>query len=152
MKIILTQDVPRIGVKGTLHDLSTSYAMNSFVNKGLARIATAKDEKQILDKEAKKKEEAAKKQDKYIEVFTKIEKESSTNPIILNKKVDEKGNFYAKISGQDILDVIFSVAKVSINESQIITDLHNIKTVGDYEIILNINNRKYKIHINVVSL
>lgn len=151
MKIILTQDVPRVGVKGSIHDLAQAYAMNSFINKGLARLATPQDEKRLKEKEEKRKEEKEKSADKFIEVFLKLEKESKLNPLEIKKKTDDKGHFYAKFSNHDVVDVIFSKAKISINESQIITKVHDITTLGEHEVELSVNNKKYKILVKIVK-
>ena len=151
MKIILTQNVPRIGVKGQILDVTQVYAMNAFVNKGLARLATANDEKLIKNKEDKKREVKENESDKSSQLFSKLEKDSAENAFTIKKKIDSKGNFYAKLSKQDIENVIFEKAKISINESQIVSDTHSITKVGDYNIDLKVNNKKYKILVKIVK-
>ena len=151
MKIILTQNVPRIGVKGQILDVTQVYAMNAFVNKGLARPATANDEKLILDKENKKREVKENESDKSSQLFSKLEKDSAESAFVIKKKIDAKGNFYAKLSKQDIENVIFEKAKISINESQIISDTQSITKVGECSIELKVNNKKYKILVKIVK-
>ncbi len=151
MKIILLKDVPRIGVKGAILDLAPAYAMNSFVNKSLARLATNNDEKLLREKEDKKKEIKEGEKDKYIKIFSELERESVAKPFVIKKKVDNKNHFYAKFSKQDVLNIVFEKAKVSISESQIVSDLQNINQVGDYDIDLNVNNKKYKILVKIVK-
>ena len=151
MKIILTQDVPRIGVKGVILDFASPYAMNSFVNKGLARLATANDEKRVMEKVEKRKEGKEQEKDKYIQVFSKLEKDTGVNPLVIKKKVDEKGHFYAKFSKHDVVEAVFAASKVSINESQIISEVQNITAISDQTIELNINNRKYKVLVKITK-
>lgn len=151
MKIILLKDVPRIGNKGTIHDFASIYAMNAFVNKGIARIATAQDEKLAKEKEEKRKSEKENISDKYRSTFLNLEKDSKENPIIIKKKVDDKGHFYAKFSKHELVDTLFSLLKISINENQIITDIHSVTTLGDHEVELSINNKKYIVRVNIVK-
>ena len=151
MKIILTQNVPRIGVKGQILDMTQVYAMNAFVNKGLARLATVNDEKLIKNKEDKKREVKENESDKSSQLFSKLEKDSAENAFVIKKKIDAKGNFYAKLSKQDIENVIFEKAIISINESQIFSDTQSIIKVGEYGIELKVNNKKYKILIKIVK-
>lgn len=151
MKIILLKDIPRIGVKGAILDLATAYAMNSFVNKGLARMATNNDEKLAKEKVDKKKEVKDNEKDKSIQIFSKIEKDTNTAPLIIKKNIDDKGHFYAKLSKHDIVDAVFEVFKVSISESQISSDLSAIKSIGDYALELNASNKKYKILVKIIK-
>ena len=151
MKIILLKDVPRVGVKGSIHDLAQAYAMNSFVSKGLAKIATVQDEKSLKLKEEKKKEDKAKEQDKYIEVFSSLEKSTRDKPIEIKKKIDSKGHFYAKVSAAELVEAIFKLIKVSINERQIVNDLLDMQSLGLHEVVLSVNNRKYKILVKIVA-
>lgn len=145
MKIFLLADVPRIGSKGDIIDLTQVYAMNSFVSKGLARLATSNDEKVKLEKEKNKKESKAKEADKSIELMQRVEKQI----LQIKKKVDTKGHLYSKVDQDDIVDAIFKVEKVSISSKAIIMD--KISSLGEFVVEANVNNKKYKIKIKVVK-
>ncbi len=149
MKIILLKDIPRIGQKGQILDLANAYAMNSFVNKGLAKIATDKDEKNFKERELKRQKEKLEQSDKFISIFTTLEKDSNNSPLKIIKKVDEKGHFYAKLSKGDICDAVYNKTNISIKEDQIKTDTHNIISLGVYEIEIIVNNRKYKVLVKI---
>ncbi len=145
MKILLLQDVPRVGNKGQIIDVAQAYAMNSFVNKKLARIATLADEKNIKIKEEIIKERKEIEQDKFFKTFTMLEKEVFT----FVKKVDEKGHLYAKLSTLEMTDAIYEKGKLSISEKQII--MPEIHKLGDYEAIVTVNAKKYTLKIKVVK-
>lgn len=145
MKVILTKDLPRVGVKGQVLDVSDAYAMNVIIGKGNGVRATEQMIKSLKLKEEQKKQEKEKQVDKYREVFEDI----SEIGITLKKKVDEKGNLYAKLSVHDIVDAVFALKKISINEKQVhVPDMH---TLGETEMVLENNNKKYKVKVNIVK-
>jgi ribosomal protein L9 len=124
MKIILLKDVPRIGQKNQILDLPNNYAMNSFVNKGLAKIATAAEIKKIEEQNKNKLLAKELETDKSMAIFLKLEK-------------------------QDVADLIFSIEKISINPKQI--DMLDIKTLGEYVCTVTANNKKYNLNLKVVK-
>lgn len=144
MKILLLKDVPRVGSKGQIVDLAQAYAMNSFVNKGLARMATVADEKSIKIREEIKIEKKKEELDKYRKTFLEIAKES----INFKEKVDEKNHLYKKINKDNIVDYIYKKYKISINEKQIKTDV-NINQIGSYDIVINNNNIDYNVVVKI---
>jgi large subunit ribosomal protein L9 len=139
MKILLLKDVPRVGNKGQIIEVSDAYGMNAFVNKGVAKIANAGDAKAIEKKEKEKKEKKEQEIDKSIEIFKRLEKDV----FIFNKKVDNKNHFYAKLSKLEIVDAIFEKEKISISEKQI--EMPEIVTPGTYDVKVTVNNKSYKL-------
>jgi large subunit ribosomal protein L9 len=144
MKILLLKDVPRVGNKGQILEVSDSYGLNAFVNKGLAKIATVGDAKIIAKKESEKKAKKENELDKNIEVFKRLEKEV----FLFNKKVDAKGHLYAKLSKLEIIDMIFEKEKISISEKQI--NMPEINGLGSYAAEVTVNTKKYKLVVKVV--
>lgn len=143
MKILLLKDVPRVGNRGQIVEVSDAYGMNAFVNKGLARIANTGDEKAIEKKNQIRKENKEKELDKSIEIFKRLEKDS----FVFKKKVDDKGRLYAKLSKLEIIDMIFLKEKISISEKQI--NMEEINACGSYDIEVTVNIKKYKLVVKV---
>lgn len=143
MKIILLQDIPRIGVKGDIKDLAPAYALNSFINKGLARIATIKDEQIKKQKEENRKNKKEEELDKSIVIFKRLEKEV----LIFKKKVDSKGHLYAKLSKQEIVDSIFAKEKISINDKQV--NMREINTLGTHNVEIVVGVKKYNLVVKI---
>lgn len=145
MKILLLKDVPRVGHKGQVLDVSDAYGMNAFVNKGLGKIATPQDIKQLEVKAKKKQEDKDKENDKYLSLYQEIVKTG----LIINKKVDDKGRLYAKLSAHDIVDAIFAEFKVSLNEKQIsVPEMHEL---GECEVVLKNNGKDFKVKVGLVK-
>lgn len=76
MKVILKQDVKKVGKKGEIVDVSDGYARNFLIARGLAVAETKKsleilgEEKKIEAAEEKKREEAARKTAEELEKMT----------------------------------------------------------------------------------
>ena len=143
MKILLLKDVPRVGNRGQIIEVSDAYGMNAFVNKGLARIANTGDAKAIEKKNQIKKESKEKELDKSIEIFKRLEKDT----FVFKKIVDDKGRLYAKLSKLEITDMIFEKEKISIAEKQI--NMEEINACGSYNIEVTANTKKYKLVVKV---
>jgi large subunit ribosomal protein L9 len=145
MKIFLLKDVPRVGSKGDILDVAQAYGMNSFVNKGLARIATANDEKVKSQKEEIRKQKKEMEMDQSVAIMRKLE----NLVLVIKKKVDNKSNLYSKVDEDDVVDAIYDAINVSISNKAIV--MQKIMTLGDYEVVATANGKKYKLQIKVVK-
>jgi large subunit ribosomal protein L9 len=145
MKILLTQDIPRVGSKGDIIEVAQSYGMNAFVSKGLARIATSNDEKMKAQKEQNRKEKKEVENDKSVEIMRKLEK----SELIIKKKIDAKGHLYSKISVSDVVDAAYTSDGISLNPKSL--NLEKIETLGDYIVEANVNAKRYKLKVKVVK-
>jgi len=76
MKVILLQDVKKIGKKGELKDVADGYARNFLLAKGLADIATPTIVSKVRQDEAKKKAASAVEREKLMKIAADIKKET----------------------------------------------------------------------------
>jgi large subunit ribosomal protein L9 len=144
MKVMLTVDVQRVGHKGDILEFSDAYAQNVIINK---RVGVRATEQMIKNAAQKiKQKEIAKEyaKDKSREILDKV----SAEKIIIKKKIDEKGNLYAKLSTKDVTDYIFSTHKVDLDPRQL--SIPEVTTLGEYEGEIKNKDRKYKLKISVV--
>lgn len=145
MKIMLTVDVQRVGHKGDILEFSDAYAQNVIINKKVGVRAT----EQMIKNSAQKikQKEIAKEyaKDKSREILDKVTAEK----IIIHKKIDDKGNLYAKLSTKDITDYIFSVHKVDLDPRQL--TIPDVNTLGEYEGEIKNKDRKYKLKISITA-
>lgn len=142
VKVILNKDVSRIGQKGDILELAPSYAQNVLINKGLAVIATPSLIKKLEDDKLKKKEAVVLATNDAIAKLAQIEKDGLS---FINKKVNDRGQLYAKITEKDIVDYIFTKYRFEINTKQIVLE-DSIEYKGDYFIKINLsqNNKIIK--------
>lgn len=145
MKVLLTSDVPRVGHKGQILDVSDAYGTNVIINKKLGVRATEQIVNAQKQKEKIKQEAKEKANDVFISLFESIAKKGLT----IHKKGDEKGHLYAKVSARDIIDAVYEDTKVSISDKQV--EMGNIEQVGEYEVVLVHNQKKYKVKLSVLA-
>ncbi len=144
MKVMLTVDVQRVGHKGDILEFSDAYAQNVIINKKVGVRATEQMIKNAAQKIKQKEIAKEYAKDKSREILDKV----SAEKIIIHKKIDEKGNLYAKLSTKDITDCIFSIHKIDLDPRQL--TIPDVTTLGEYEGEIKNKDRKYKLKISVI--
>lgn len=145
MKVILLKDIAKIGKRGEVKDVPEGYAINVLIKKEMAVMATPAELmkwKQKADSQNYKKELAT---NTFVQLLDKIRHEKI---VISGKKADQKGQLFAAIHENDIVDAIFAVTKLSVDPKQIVIIGH-IKTLGKHTVEIKQGDRKEKIDIEV---
>ncbi len=145
MKVILLKDISKIGKRGEVKEVADGYAVNVLIKKEMALMATPAELmkwKQKADSQNHKKELAT---NTFVQLIDKIRHEKV---IITGKKADQKGQLFAAIHADDIVDAIFSVTKLSVDPKQIIITGH-IKTLGMHTVEIKQGDKKEKISFEV---
>ncbi|ONI43392.1 50S ribosomal protein L9 [Candidatus Epulonipiscioides gigas] len=115
MKVILTQDVKKVGKKGDILEVKDGYARNALLPKGLAIEANAVNlNKNKLDKklEDKKKQEE-------LELAQSIEAIINDKKIRIGIKTGEGGKVFGSITTKEIADSINEAFDVKIDKKKI---------------------------------
>ena len=138
MKILLLDNVRKIGQKGEVVEVSDGYARNFLIKKGLGKPAIGGNLKTIKNIQQKKeaKKEAEKK--KLEELYKKINKKT----FILKQKVSEKGHLFGGVHKKDIADLFGG------NQNMILLE-KDIKEVGEYDLKIKLGELKAKITLIV---
>ncbi len=145
MKVILLKDIAKIGKRGEVKDVPEGYAINVLIKKEMAVMATQAELmkwKQKADSQNYKKELAT---NTFVQLLDKIRHEKI---VISGKKADQKGQLFAAIHENDIVDAIFAVTKLSVDPKQIVIADY-IKTLGKHTVEIKQGDRKEKIEIEV---
>ena len=128
MKVILLQDVDKVGKKYDVKEIKDGYARNFLIPKDLVKIANAKNMKWL---ESQKQTKAAQAE----EDLQKVETRASAidgQEIIISVKVGDKDQLFESITAQKISDKIKELGIV-INASQIELDAP-IKELGEFPV------------------
>ena len=150
MKIILLEDVEKVGEAGDIKEVSDGYARNFLFPQKLAELATAENIQKI---EAEKIRQAKVAEQDLI--FTeKIADQLNGTEIELAAKVNEAGKLYAGVQKKEIIEALREL-KFPVPENlddKMIELSEHIKTLGEHtakiifapneEIILKVEVRK----------
>ena len=128
MKVILLQDVKKIGKKGDVIEASDGYARNFLFPKKLAQEATEAN-LHILNN---KKENDRKQKLAEIEAAQKLANELKGKEITIKAKTGENGKLFGAITSKDVAELIKTQYKVEIDKKKIVMD--TIKLAGGYDI------------------
>lgn len=128
MKVILQQEVPKLGHAGDIKEVSDGFARNFLIPRDLALPATPQTIKaHQVQLKAKAEHETAER--KHFEDLAEKLKSTELNFKI---KVGEKGQPFGSVSVQDIME---ELAKEGIKiEKQWIELEHGIKTTGEHSV------------------
>lgn len=133
MKIILLEDVKKLGHKGEIVDVSDGYARNFIIPKKLGVEATQAHMAQLQTQLDKMKRD----EELRIEEAKKVAKELEGKQITLFIKAGENGRTFGSVTSKEIADEIKNAFNYEIDKKKI--DLEEaIKAVGKYEVVLKI--------------
>ncbi|OGF21192.1 50S ribosomal protein L9 [Candidatus Falkowbacteria bacterium RIFOXYB2_FULL_38_15] len=146
MKVILLQNVDKIGKRGEIKEVSPGYFRNFLIPRNLAILAT---DEAISDLEKRKKsgaERVAKEEKK----FQKIVKKINGLEILIKTKAGEEGKLYGSVTKGDI------VAKIKEKGFEMEPDFvvldQPIKKIGNYTIVIKLKHGKQaKIYLKVLE-
>ena len=138
MKVILLDNVRKIGQKGEIVEVSDGYARNFLIKKGLGKPAVGGNLKIAENKQKKKEAEKEAQRKKNEELFKKINKKT----FVLKQKASEKGHLFGAVHKKDIANLFGG-------EEKNIQLEHDIKEIGEYPVKVKLGDLKAKITLIV---
>lgn len=128
MKVILTEDVPNLGKKGSVANVSDGYARNYLFPKNLA-VEANKANMDKLNKEKAAEEERIRHE---INEAKTLAKRLENIEVTLKVKAGENGKLFGSVTSKDIADAIKQQHGIDLDKRKI--DLKDaIKTTGVFE-------------------
>ena len=146
MKVILLQDVPKIGKKFETKDVSDGYGRNFLLKNKLAEIATPEVVKKVNN--IKKGIE-----DERISKESAVEKKIGKLPVggvVIEAKANEEGKLFAGVRKEDLLSAMNKLG-VEIESDYIIFE-KPIRESGEKDILVKVGKKTFKIKLNIVSV
>jgi large subunit ribosomal protein L9 len=130
MKVILIQDVPKVGKKSEVKEVADGYARNFLLPRGLANAATESTLKQLEEEKVNAEKEAEEDLAKTQETVASLDGQEIEMPA----KMGEEGKLYGSITAAKITKVL-QVKGLDIKKDQLKLG-EPIKEMGEHEIIL----------------
>tara|TARA_B100000700_G_scaffold283673_1_gene336268 strand:- start:318 stop:776 length:459 start_codon:yes stop_codon:yes gene_type:complete len=134
MKVILLENIRKIGSIGEIIDVKRGFARNFLISKKKALFASKENikEVEVIKQELNKKDQEKKKQAKLIQ-------EKIKNKIIEIKKLStENKELYGSVKPSEISKIIENNEKIKINPS-IIQPVKEIKSLGEFKVVINLH-------------
>lgn len=128
MKVILLQDVKKLGKKGDVVSTSDGYARNFLFPRNLAQEATDSN-LHVLNA---KKDVERRKKTAEIEAAQKLAEDLRDKVVKIEAKAGDSGKLFGAITSKDIADRINDQFKVKVDKKKIVMD--TIKIAGTYNI------------------
>ena len=145
MKVILLQDVKKMGKKGDVIEASDGYARNYLFPRKLAEEATAN----ALHVVNAKKENERKKKLVELEAAQKLAAELKGKEVTINAKAGDSGRLFGAITNKDVAEAINSEFNLSIDKKKVV--VNTIKVAGTYEVEVKLYPEvSTKMKVNIV--
>jgi len=134
MRVVLLQDVPRLGSVGEVRDVASGYARNFLLPRGLAEVATPAVMKRV--EEIRKAEE---KRQALLEVeMMNLAQTLEGVEIMLKAKVGAQERLYGAITSGDIAEELGRVTGQDIDKRKIELE-EPIRQLGEYEVLVRLS-------------
>lgn len=145
MKVILQQDVKKVGKKGEIIEVSEGYGRNFLLPKKFAVEANAANmnvAKAQANSAARKKQQATDEAKLMAAQLTKIE-------VTIPVKIGEGGKLFGSVTGKDVADVLKKAHQIDIDKRKIALKTE-IAGPGDYEAVIKVHpeiTSTIKVHV-----
>ena len=144
MKIILLEDVKKVGKKNDILSVSDGYANNYLIKNKLA-VPYTKKSKEVLDKELN---EIASKEEKKVKELTKIKEYLENKLISFQVKTGTSDKVFGKVSTKQIADKLKEMG-YTIDKKCILLN-EDLATLGVHEIDVVLHKKvAFKLRINL---
>ena len=129
MKILLLEDVKKLGKKGEIIEVSDGYAKNYILPKKLGKEAT----KQVMNEWTQKKgSEANRKEQERLEAIATMQKLEKLT-VVMRGKAGDGGRLFGSITSKDIAEALKEQHGVELDRRRI-NMKDPIRTVGNHSI------------------
>ena len=147
MKVILLENVRKIGSIGEIIDVKRGYARNFLISQKKALFASKENIKEVekIKNDLNKKDQDKKNKAKEINELLKNKK------FTIKKLSTENRELYGSVKPTEISRVLYEIENIEINPSMI-QPVKEIKSLGTFDIILNLHSEvQSQIKIKVIA-
>jgi large subunit ribosomal protein L9 len=146
MKVILQQDVKKLGKKGDIVEVSEGYGRNFLLPRKAAVIANAENMNVAKAQAGSKARKEAMATDEAKLMAAQLEKVAVTIPV----KIGENGKLFGSVTGKDVADAL-KKEKIDIDRRKI-SIKGEVTGAGEYEAVIKVHpSVTSTIKVNVVA-
>ena len=136
MKIVLRQDVPKLGEAGTIQEVKPGFARNYLIPQGMAVLATAGEVKTAEHNAAVKARKIAKQEAQLQSLADKI----AGKRLEFTARAGEGGRLYGSITAGDIADDLAKLVGEEIDRRKVVLE-DPIRQLGEHAVTVHLVGR-----------
>lgn len=136
MKIVLRQDVPKVGDAGSVQTVSNGYARNFLIPKGLAVVATDGELKVAAHNLAVKERKVARQEELLRSLSDKINGQRLT----FTAKAGDQGRLYGSITASDVATALAAQVSEEIDRRRVVLD-EPLRSIGEHTVTVHLVGR-----------
>ena len=146
MKVILTKDVPGVGRRGDVKNVSDGYARNYLMRNGLAQVAT---EQTLAKARAMQDKIAQERKDAEAKLSAGLKEVNGKN-VVIPAKASEEGSLFAGIDAKSVVFAIKNAHDVNIPEDAVMLETP-IKSLGKHPVVIKSGDTEATVTLEIVS-
>jgi large subunit ribosomal protein L9 len=147
MKIVLRQDVPKLGEAGAIKEVSNGYARNYLIPQGLAVLATPGEVKTAEHNAAVKARKVAKQEEQLKALAARIDGQR----LEFTARAGEGDRLYGSITAGDIAERLSAAVGEEIDRRKVVLD-EPIRSLGEHQVVVHLVGRlRPQVTVNVVG-
>ena len=135
MKVVLLENVRKVGSIGEIIDVKRGFARNYLISKKKALFASKENIKQV----EKIKQELSKKDNEKKKDAKTIQEKIQNKEFKVKKLSTENKELYGSVKPTEISKIISESVNIKINPS-LIQPINEIKALGSFKIVLNLHS------------
>lgn len=129
MRVILKQDVKKLGKQGDIVNVAEGYGRNFLIPRGMAVEASKANLRSLEHRKTVQEEKAQKEEREAQELAERL----SELEIVIKAKTGEAGRLFGSVTAQDVADAVGEAAGIELDKRRV--ELPDpIKTLGQYMI------------------
>jgi len=145
MKVILTENIKSLGIKGDIKDVSDGYASNYLLPQGKAVLATDENAKSFQAQSNKQRAKLDSQEANYQKIAKTLDKQS----ILFSSKVSDKNTLFKGISSHDIMGEVKNKFNLDIHDNWFVKP-SLLKDLGRHNVFLRLpNNQLINFFVNI---
>jgi large subunit ribosomal protein L9 len=136
MKVVLRQDVPKLGEAGTVQVVKDGYARNFLIPQGMAVVATAGEVKTAEHNQAVKDRKVARQEVQLQALADRID----GLRLEFTERAGEQGRLYGSVTAGDIAEKLAAAVGEEIDRRKVVLE-EQLRTVGEHTVAVHLVGR-----------
>ncbi|MGI9254262.1 MAG: 50S ribosomal protein L9 [Thermomicrobiales bacterium] len=136
MKVVLRQDVPKLGEAGTVREVSNGYARNFLIPQGMAVVATPGEIKTAEHNLAVKARKVARQEAQLQALADRI----NGQRLEFTARAGDQGRLYGSITAGDIAEKLSALVGEEIDRRKVVLE-DQLRTSGEHHVVIHLVGR-----------